>query len=181
MVDGMIRVMRRHHRDSVTTSIFLKCYYNYIQCIWHYERNSITEGCVVPWINRSLWPLDAYIRQLTNHHWFKPWLVAWSVPSHFLNQCWCWNIVEFTHAIWLHWHLLWLVYTTRCRYNAVISQLFVCHYIAITGYIGLKISPAIYKDCLGVPQYRPSPDWSHVRNPIIEIDERDWLGNWGNW
>ena len=28
------------------------------------------------------------------HHWFRQWLVAWSVPSHYLNQCW--SIVNWT-------------------------------------------------------------------------------------
>ena len=23
-----------------------------------------------------------------SHHWFRPWLVAWLAPSHYLNQCW---------------------------------------------------------------------------------------------
>ena len=23
-----------------------------------------------------------------DHHWFRNWLVTWSMPSHFLNQCW---------------------------------------------------------------------------------------------
>ena len=37
------------------------------------------------------------IRQLDNHPWFRQWLVAWSAPSHFLNQCW--NIVNYsTHV-----------------------------------------------------------------------------------
>ena len=29
-----------------------------------------------------------------NHNWFRQWLVAWLVPSHYLNQCW--NIVIWT-------------------------------------------------------------------------------------
>ena len=31
---------------------------------------------------------DAYMRQLTNHHCFREWLVAWSAPSHSVNQLW---------------------------------------------------------------------------------------------
>ena len=27
-----------------------------------------------------------------DHHWFRQWLVTWSAPSHYLNQCW--NIVN---------------------------------------------------------------------------------------
>ena len=34
------------------------------------------------------------MRQLTNQHWFRQWLVAWSAPSHYLKQCW--NIVNWT-------------------------------------------------------------------------------------
>ena len=42
----------------------------------------------------SLRPSDAYMRRYPNHHWFKLWLVAWTAPSHYLNQCW--NIVNWT-------------------------------------------------------------------------------------
>ena len=34
------------------------------------------------------------MRQWTNHHCFRKWLVAWTAPSHYLNQCW--NIVNWT-------------------------------------------------------------------------------------
>ena len=37
---------------------------------------------------------DAYMRQWSNHQWFRQWLVTWSAPSHYLNQCW--NIVNST-------------------------------------------------------------------------------------
>ena len=32
---------------------------------------------------------------ITNQHWFRQWLVAWSVPSHYLNQWW--NIFRKMH------------------------------------------------------------------------------------
>ena len=35
-------------------------------------------------------------------HWFKQWLVAWSAPSHYLNQCW--NIVNWTSRNKLQWN-----------------------------------------------------------------------------
>ena len=35
----------------------------------------------------SLKPSDTYMRQQTNHYWFRQWLVTWPVPSHYLNQC----------------------------------------------------------------------------------------------
>ena len=34
------------------------------------------------------------MRQKTNHLWFRHWFVAWSVPGHFLNQCWNENSIE---------------------------------------------------------------------------------------
>ena len=40
----------------------------------------------------SLRPSDAYMRQKANHHCLRWWLVAWSAPSHYLNQWW--NIVN---------------------------------------------------------------------------------------
>ena len=43
-----------------------------------------------------------YMRQITNHHWFRRWLVAWSAPSHYLNQCW--NIVDSTLGNKLQWN-----------------------------------------------------------------------------
>ena len=49
----------------------------------------------------SLRPSDAYIRQWTNHHWFRQWLIAGSAPSHYLNQCW--NIVNWTNRNKLQW------------------------------------------------------------------------------
>ena len=52
---------------------------------------------------KSLRLSDAYMHQETNHHWFRQWLVAWLVPSHYLNQCW--NIVNWTLENKLQWHL----------------------------------------------------------------------------
>ena len=40
----------------------------------------------------SLRPNDAYMRRQTNNNWFRKRLVAWTAPSHYLNQCW--NIVN---------------------------------------------------------------------------------------
>ena len=42
------------------------------------------------------------MRQWTNRHWFRQWLVAWSAPSHYLNQCW--NIVDSILRIKLQWN-----------------------------------------------------------------------------
>ena len=55
------------------------------------------------WLN-SLRPSNAYMHQYTNHHWFGQWLVAWSVPSHRLNQCW--NIVNWTLRNKLQWNFI---------------------------------------------------------------------------
>ena len=50
----------------------------------------------------SLGPSDAYMRQKTNHHWFREWLAAWSAPSHYLDQCW--NIVKSNLRNKLQWN-----------------------------------------------------------------------------
>ena len=50
----------------------------------------------------SLRPSDAYMRRQTNHHWFREWLVAWTAPSHYLNQCL--NIVNSTLRNKLQWN-----------------------------------------------------------------------------
>ena len=50
----------------------------------------------------SLRPSDAYRRQYTNHHWFRQWLVAYSSPSHYLNQCRV--IVNWTPRNKLQWY-----------------------------------------------------------------------------
>ena len=51
----------------------------------------------------SLRSSDAYMRWWSNHHWFRKWLVAWSTPSHYLNQCW--NIVNWTPRNKLQWNI----------------------------------------------------------------------------
>ena len=51
-----------------------------------------------PYINvNSLGLSDAYMRQYITHHWLRQWLVAWPVPSHYLNRCWYvvnWNLMN---------------------------------------------------------------------------------------
>ena len=63
---------------------------------WHKDVEEIP-GQFAMNIN-SLRPSDAYLRRLSNHHWF----VAWSAPSHYLNQCW--NIVDRTLRSKLQWN-----------------------------------------------------------------------------
>ena len=38
----------------------------------------------------------------SSHHWSRLWLVAWSAPSHYLNQCW--NVVNWTLRIKFKWN-----------------------------------------------------------------------------
>ena len=52
----------------------------------------------------SLRPSDAYMREWTNHHWFRLWLIAWSAPSHYLNPWW--NIVNCTLRSKLKWNFI---------------------------------------------------------------------------
>ena len=42
------------------------------------------------------------MRQRTNHHWFRYWLVAWTAPSHYLKQWWI--IVNWTLRNKLQWN-----------------------------------------------------------------------------
>ena len=55
------------------------------------------------WIFNSMRPSDAYVRRKTDHHRFRQWLVAWTAPSHYLNQCW--NIVNWTLGNKFRWNL----------------------------------------------------------------------------
>ena len=59
--------------------------------------------------HNSLRPSDSYVRQKNNHHWFGQWLVAWSVRSYYLNQCWC--IVNWTLRNKLQWNRSRNLYT----------------------------------------------------------------------
>ena len=53
------------------------------------------------WLD-TLWPSDTYMRRWSNQQWFRQWLVAWSAPSHYLNQCW--NIVNWTIRHKIQWN-----------------------------------------------------------------------------
>ena len=76
--------------------------YTYPQSYWHiWCRILMTKSLTTPIFN-SLRPSDAYMRQWINHHWFRWWLVAWSTPSHYLNQCW--NIVNWIIKNKLQWN-----------------------------------------------------------------------------
>ena len=56
-------------------------------------RNPLTPRPLVPHICVSQ----------SGQHWFRWWLVAWTAPSHYLNQCW--NIVNCTLRNKLQWNL----------------------------------------------------------------------------
>ena len=64
--------LRNGHRCNVLIEVCFPCLENTI---------------VNPSFN-SLRPSDPHMRRLYNHHWFRQWLVAWSAPSHYLNQWW---------------------------------------------------------------------------------------------
>ena len=48
------------------------------------------------------------MRQWTNKHWFRKWIVAWSTPSHYLIQRW--HIVNWTIVNKLQWNLSRYIY-----------------------------------------------------------------------
>ena len=58
----------------------------------------VVQGTII----NSLRPSDAYVRRYKYQHWFRYWLVAWTAPSHYLNQCW--NIVNWTLRNKLQWN-----------------------------------------------------------------------------
>ena len=76
---------------SSPLSVYYVYYYGY-----HYTYSSALQ-------DNSLRPSDAYMRQQTNHHWFRLWPVAWPAPSHYLNQCW--NIVNWAIGNKPQWNL----------------------------------------------------------------------------
>ena len=76
----------------------------YLLCIW--LTPTMSKGVIIFCFQdslNSLRPSDTYMRQRCNHHWFRQWLVAWSAPSHYLNQCS--NIVNWTLRNNLQWNL----------------------------------------------------------------------------
>ena len=48
-------------------------------------------------------PIETERRKYVGHHWFRWWLVAWTTPGHYLNQCW--SIVNCTLRNKLQWNL----------------------------------------------------------------------------
>ena len=59
-------------------------------CAWYLHINSLRSS-------------DAYMRQWSSNHWSRKWLVAWSAPSHYLNQCW--DIVNWILRNKLQWNI----------------------------------------------------------------------------
>ena len=51
---------------------------------------------------------DVYMHQLFHHHWFREWLATWSVPNHYVNQCW--NIVNSNLRNKFWWNFKWNSY-----------------------------------------------------------------------
>ena len=63
------------------------------------------------------------------HNWFRQWLVACSVPSHYLNQCW--NIINLTLKIKIQLNVKWNSYiiiqenafeNVICKMAAILSR-----------------------------------------------------------
>ena len=74
------------------------------------------------WFN-SLRPSDAYIRQSSNHHWSRWWLVAWPAPSHYLNQCW--DIINWALRNKLQWNFnrYWYIFIQESSFENVICEM----------------------------------------------------------
>ena len=104
--------------------ICLAIYLNIVDCCLtnmtlHHQRRGHSTGHNISWTSftfdkmiysthsdyehlNSLRPSDAYMRRSSNRHWSREWLVAWSAPSHHLNQCWI--IVNWTLRNKLWWN-----------------------------------------------------------------------------
>ena len=54
------------------------------------------------------------------HHWFRRWLVACSVPSHYLNQCWL--IVKWTPGNILQSNLNFIIFIQENAIENVVGQ-----------------------------------------------------------
>ena len=52
--------------------------------------------------NASIWWRQHVCVSESGRHWFRKWLVAYSVPSHYPNQCW--DIVNWTPRNILQWN-----------------------------------------------------------------------------
>ena len=75
-------------------------YLCYIVCVGEWRAISLD------WLLfNTLRPSDPSMSQWTDQHWFRQWLVAWTAPSHYLNQCW--NIVNWTPINKLQWNFDW--------------------------------------------------------------------------
>ena len=82
------------------TRTWTRFFNEHISLVW--KRQQYVYGQNAPWnmYFNSLRPSDAFMRRY--HHWFRQWLVAWSAPSHYLNQCW--HIVNLTLMNKLQWN-----------------------------------------------------------------------------
>ena len=60
------------------------------------------------------------------HHWFRKWLVSYSAPSHYLNQCWI--IANFTLRNKLQWNVN---QNTKLFIHENVSENVVCEMAAI--------------------------------------------------
>ena len=105
--------------------------------LWQHT-NHITGQCLYISLNIiSLRPSDAYMHQQTNHHWFRYWLVDWTVPNHYQNQC-C-NIVS------------WTLRNKAVKFLIVI-QIFLCMKMP------LKLSSAKWQKFLDFSRTFPGPN-----------------------
>ena len=59
-------------------------------------------------------------------HWFREWLVAWTAPSRYLNQCW--NIVDMTLRNKLQWNIN---QNTKLFFHKNVFENVVCEMAAI--------------------------------------------------
>ena len=89
--------------------------------------------CSLRWqkLFNTLKPSDDYMCQLTYHHWFRQWPVAWSGTNHYLNQWW--HIVDLSlskqipiiyYSYFTNFHsrkCIWKYCLRICKMSAILS------------------------------------------------------------
>ena len=106
----------------------------------------------------------------SGQHWFRQWLVAYSAPSHYLNQCWV--IVNWTHRNKLQWNLN---QNTKLFIHENTSENIVCHMAAILSNHSPStfISQSVAYECAwsttdqnprsSITAWRPAFGWSQYQ------------------
>ena len=112
------------------------------------------------------------MHQWINHHWFRQWLLAWPVPSHYLNQWW--NIFNWTPRNRLQWNFNWISYifiqenafeTFVWKMVAILSRpqcvkCVILHHILMIGILSISSEIALWS----IPQ-----DFTDDKSTLVQV------------